>query len=149
MPGTSSSPQVLVADDQQDVLEALRLLLKSEGYHTETVSSPAGVLRAVEAKDFDAVLMDMNYTRDTTSGLEGMDLISRLRTMDASLRRIARVEIGSNRYQDRIRIGLCLLTGPLPAAKYCPTAEPPPSGRGASHSLSPGLIRCQALIKIT
>ncbi|UCG89269.1 MAG: sigma-54-dependent Fis family transcriptional regulator [Gemmatimonadota bacterium] len=76
---------MLVADDQQDVLEALRLLLKSEGYAIETATSPGGVLRAVEGNDFDAVLMDMNYTRDTTSGLEGMDLLSRLQMMDASL----------------------------------------------------------------
>jgi DNA-binding NtrC family response regulator len=67
------------------VLEALRLLLKSEGYAIETATSPGGVLRAVEANDFDAVLMDMNYTRDTTSGLEGMDLLSRLQMMDANL----------------------------------------------------------------
>jgi DNA-binding NtrC family response regulator len=66
-------------------LEALRLLLKSEGYAIETATSPGGVLRAVEANDFDAVLMDMNYTRDTTSGLEGMDLLSRLQMMDANL----------------------------------------------------------------
>jgi len=82
---TSSHPRVLVADDQRDVLEALRLLLKGEGYQIETASSPGGVLRAVEAMDFDAVLMDMNYTRDTTSGLEGMDLLTRLQIMDSSL----------------------------------------------------------------
>ncbi|MEJ2238473.1 MAG: sigma-54 dependent transcriptional regulator [Gemmatimonadales bacterium] len=85
MAATSSHPRVLVADDQQDVLEALRLLLKGEGYQIETVSSPGGVLRAIEAKDFDAVLMDMNYTRDTTSGLEGMDLLTRLQIMDSNL----------------------------------------------------------------
>ena len=60
-------------------------MLKSEGYAIETATSPGGVLRAVEANDFDAVLMDMNYTRDTTSGLEGMDLLSRLQMMDANL----------------------------------------------------------------
>jgi DNA-binding NtrC family response regulator len=75
----------LIADDQRDVLEALRLLLKGEGFTIETATSPAGVLRVVESKDIDAVLMDMNYTRDTTSGLEGMDLISRLQTMDSHL----------------------------------------------------------------
>ncbi len=85
MAATSSHPRILVADDQHDVLEALRLLLKSEGFQIDTASSPGGVLRAIEAKDFDAVLMDMNYTRDTTSGLEGMDLLTRLQTMDSSL----------------------------------------------------------------
>jgi DNA-binding NtrC family response regulator len=82
---TSASPRILIADDQRDVLEALRLLLKGEGFTIDTATSPAGVLRVVESKDVDAVLMDMNYTRDTTSGLEGMDLISRLQTMDSHL----------------------------------------------------------------
>jgi DNA-binding NtrC family response regulator len=82
---SATAPRILIADDQRDVLEALRLLLKGEGYSIETATSPAGVLRVVESKDVDAVLMDMNYTRDTTSGLEGMDLISRLQTMDSHL----------------------------------------------------------------
>ncbi|MBI2536011.1 MAG: sigma-54-dependent Fis family transcriptional regulator [Gemmatimonadetes bacterium] len=77
--------KILIADDQRDVLEALRLLLKGEGFEIETATSPGGVLAAVEAQDFDAVLMDLNYQRDTTSGAEGMDLLSRLRTTDASL----------------------------------------------------------------
>jgi DNA-binding NtrC family response regulator len=77
--------RVLIADDQQDVLEALRLLLKGEGYELESASSPAGVLAAVEAKDFDAVLMDLNYTRDTTSGREGFDLLSRIVELDSTL----------------------------------------------------------------
>lgn len=77
------------------MLEALRLLLKSEGYAIETATSPGGVLRAVEANDFDAVLMDMNYTRDTTSGLEGMDLLSRLQMMDANLPVIVMTAWGS------------------------------------------------------
>ncbi|HEY2825592.1 MAG TPA: response regulator, partial [Gemmatimonadales bacterium] len=67
----AATPRILIADDQRDILEALRLLLKGEGFVTETATSPGGVLAAIEAKDFDAVLMDMNYTRDTTSGLEG------------------------------------------------------------------------------
>jgi DNA-binding NtrC family response regulator len=76
---------ILVADDQSDVLEALRLLLKGEGFRTETVRSPGAVLGAVEERDFDAVLIDLNYTRDTTSGREGLDLLSRLRELDNSL----------------------------------------------------------------
>jgi len=71
-------PRVLIADDQQDVLEAVRLLLKGEQYEIETAKSPAGILAALEARDFDAVLMDLNYARDTTSGAEGLDLISDL-----------------------------------------------------------------------
>ena len=81
----AGGPRVLVADDQADVLEALRLLLKAEGYQTETASSPAGILAAVEDREFDVVLMDLNYARDTTSGHEGLDLITQLRGMDATL----------------------------------------------------------------
>ena len=75
----------LVADDDPAVLEALRLLLKGEGYQVETATSPGGVLSAVETRDFDALLMDMNYTRDTTGGIEGLDLLSRLQGLDATL----------------------------------------------------------------
>lgn len=78
-------PKLLVADDQPDVLTALRLLLKGEGFQTETVTSPAGVLKALEEEDFDALLMDLNYTRDTTSGKEGLDLLSRIQSMDSTL----------------------------------------------------------------
>ncbi len=79
------APRVLVADDQPDVLEALRLLLKGEGFEAATASSPAGVLQAVEKGDFDLALIDLNYTRDTTSGREGLDLLSMLRELDGTL----------------------------------------------------------------
>jgi DNA-binding NtrC family response regulator len=79
------SARILVADDQPDVLEALRLLLKAEDYETVTASSPSEVLGAVEKSDFDLALVDLNYTRDTTSGLEGLDLLSSLRTLDDTL----------------------------------------------------------------
>jgi len=79
------SPRVLIADDQPDVLEALRLLLKGEGYQIELVSSPAGVLNALDAREFDVVLMDLNYARDTTSGQEGLDLLSRIQALDSTL----------------------------------------------------------------
>jgi DNA-binding NtrC family response regulator len=78
-------PRVLVADDQPDVLEAVRLLLKAEGWEIETAASPAAVLEAVERRDFDVVLIDLNYARDTTSGREGLDLLVRLQAVDASL----------------------------------------------------------------
>ena len=81
----TKTPRVLVADDQADVLEALRLLLKSEGYRIETVTSPAAVLEAVSARDCDLILIDLNYTRDTTSGHEGLDLLTRLQQIDATL----------------------------------------------------------------
>jgi DNA-binding NtrC family response regulator len=80
-----ASPRVLIADDQADVLEALRLLLKGEGYRIESAGSPAAILEAVDADEFDAVLMDLNYARDTTSGQEGLDLLSQLRHHDSTL----------------------------------------------------------------
>jgi DNA-binding NtrC family response regulator len=82
-PSDTVRPRILVADDQPDVLEALRLLLKAEGWDLEAVNSPAGILDAVEHREFDIVLMDLNYTRDTTSGREGLDLITRLQALDA------------------------------------------------------------------
>jgi sigma-B regulation protein RsbU (phosphoserine phosphatase) len=78
-------PQVLVADDQADVLDALRLLLQGEGLAIEAVQSPAGVLGALDRREFDLLLMDLNYARDTTSGREGLDLLSRIRASDAQL----------------------------------------------------------------
>ncbi|PYQ40674.1 MAG: sigma-54-dependent Fis family transcriptional regulator [Acidobacteria bacterium] len=66
-------------------MEALRLLLKAEGYEIETASSPRAVVEAVQAREFDLVLMDLNYARDTTSGAEGLDLLSRLRDIDPTL----------------------------------------------------------------
>jgi DNA-binding NtrC family response regulator len=79
------APRILVADDQPDVIEALRLLLKSEGYATEGAKSPAAVVKAVEANDYALVLMDLNYARDTTSGREGLELLQKLQTLDATL----------------------------------------------------------------
>src|SRR6202171_6478542 len=78
-------PRILIADDQPDVLEALRLLLKGEGYQLESATSPAGVISALEARDFDVVLIDLNYSRDTTSGQEGLDLLSRIQAIDSIL----------------------------------------------------------------
>ncbi|MFQ5793344.1 MAG: response regulator, partial [Acidobacteriota bacterium] len=83
--GGTPMPRVLVADDQRDVLEALRLLLKAEGYQTETVDSPEGILKALESRDFDILLMDLNYARDTTSGREGLDLLKRIQVLDSAL----------------------------------------------------------------
>jgi DNA-binding NtrC family response regulator len=78
----ASPIRILVADDQPDVLESLRLLFKSEGYQAEVVSSPSGLLAALERKDFDLLLIDLNYTRDTTSGAEGLDVLSKIRALD-------------------------------------------------------------------
>jgi len=80
-----AAPRALIADDQLDVLEALRLLLKGEGYQTEAVTTPSGVIEALKTQDFDLLLMDLNYARDTTSGQEGLDLLSRVQAVDSSL----------------------------------------------------------------
>jgi DNA-binding NtrC family response regulator len=89
------TPSILIADDQADVLEALRFLIKGEGYQAEAVTSPAAVLDAVESRDFDAVLMDLNYTRDTTSGQEGIDLLNRIQSLDSNLPVIVMTAWGS------------------------------------------------------
>src|SRR6185295_16382248 len=81
----TTPPRTLIADDQPDVHEALRLLLKGEGYETEAVTSPGDVLEAIKARNFDLLLMDLNYARDTTSGQEGLDLLTRVQAMDATL----------------------------------------------------------------
>ena len=78
-------PRILVADDQRDVLAALKLLLKSAGYETRAATSPAEVFEVVQAEDFDALLLDLNYARDTTSGREGLDLLPRLLALDGTL----------------------------------------------------------------
>src|SRR3979490_3452598 len=77
-------PRLLIADDQSDVLEALKLLLKGERFEVETAASPRAVLAAIEARDFDALLMDMNYARDTTSGAEGLDLLSHIQGLESA-----------------------------------------------------------------
>jgi sigma-B regulation protein RsbU (phosphoserine phosphatase) len=81
----TESIRALVADDQPDVTEALRLLLKREGYQIEAVHSPDAVLESLAAHEFDLVLMDLNYARDTTSGQEGLDLLGRIRKLDSGL----------------------------------------------------------------
>jgi phosphoserine phosphatase RsbU/P len=80
--GPPAACRVLIADDQPDVLTALRLLLKSQGFQAVAASSPEAVLRALDEQDFDVILMDLNYTRDTTSGKEGLDLLERLKRLD-------------------------------------------------------------------
>jgi len=74
--------RILIADDQPDVLKALCLLLKGHGYATETVTSPADLLDALGHAEFDLLLMDLNYARDTTSGREGLDLLTHLKALD-------------------------------------------------------------------
>src|SRR3954453_16507575 len=85
MPTIAPACRVLVADDQLDVIEALLLLLKHAGFQVQSATSPAGVLAALESQDFDAILMDLNYARDTTSGREGLDLLGRVQALDGTL----------------------------------------------------------------
>jgi phosphoserine phosphatase RsbU/P len=82
---SAAAGRVLIADDQPHVLEALQLLLKNHGYRTEAATHPARVLQALRSGEFDVVLMDLNYTRDTTAGGEGLELVSQIRSLDESL----------------------------------------------------------------
>ena len=78
-------PRVLAADDQQHILEALELLLRPQGYEVETAQSPALVREKLSSSPYDAALIDLNYTRDTTSGQEGLDLLSEIVTLDSTI----------------------------------------------------------------
>jgi DNA-binding NtrC family response regulator len=77
--------RILLADDQSDIRESLRLLLKNEGFETYPAASPGDVLAAIESREFDAALVDLNYTRDTTSGREGLDLLTAIQKIDSTL----------------------------------------------------------------
>ena len=87
--GTSLRPRVLVSEDQDDVLAAIGLLLKCNGYDFEFVKSPAETLNALNTRSFDAVLLDLNYSRDTTSGAEGLELLSQVQALDNTLAVVA------------------------------------------------------------
>jgi phosphoserine phosphatase RsbU/P len=80
-----ATPRILIADDQPDLLDALRLLLKGQGIEHDAVTSPDAAVAALEARPFDLVLMDLNYTVDTTSGREGIDLLARVQAIDRLL----------------------------------------------------------------
>jgi sigma-B regulation protein RsbU (phosphoserine phosphatase) len=77
-----TTPRILIADDQPDLLDALKLLLKGQGIEYDAVTSPDAALHALETRAFDLVLMDLNYTGDTTSGREGIDLLARVQQID-------------------------------------------------------------------
>jgi sigma-B regulation protein RsbU (phosphoserine phosphatase) len=81
----TETARVLIADDQRHVLDALEMLLGVSGFAIETVTNPRSVLPALETEQFDAVLMDLNYTRDTTGGSEGLELVSQIRSIDTVL----------------------------------------------------------------
>src|SRR5438067_10129566 len=95
-PTSANSPtRLLIADDQRDVLEALRLLLKAEGYLIEIASSPSGVMDALRSREYDVLLIDLNYARDTTSGQEGLDLLNQIQSLDSTLPVIVMTAWGS------------------------------------------------------
>ena len=81
----TTAHRILIADDQQDIVDALRLLLADDGYEVTAARSPAEALDRLEAADFDLAILDLNYTRDTTSGQEGFDLMERIRALDPTL----------------------------------------------------------------
>jgi len=107
-PTCAVQPRILIADDQPDLLDALRLLLKGEGIAMEAVTSPDAVLAAVEAGTFDLLLMDLNYTGDTTSGQEGIDLLTRVQAYDSLLPVIVMTGWGSvDLAVEAMRRGVC------------------------------------------
>src|SRR5439155_15706290 len=83
--GQTSRPRILAADDQQHILEAIELLLKPQGYDVDAVRSPELVRQALSSSSYDSVLIDLNYTRDTTSGREGLGLLSDIVAIDSTL----------------------------------------------------------------
>src|SRR5713226_7150511 len=118
--------RVLLADDQADIRDALRLLLKREGYETQGVASPAEALSAIESREFDAALMDLNYTRDTTSGQEGLDLLTRIQMLDSTLPVIVMTAWSSIEVavEAARRERLCTeALGEYPAARYSANAN--------------------------
>ena len=81
----ANPPRILIADDQADVLESLRLLLKPEGYTVDTADSPDSAIAQATTQDFDAALIDLNYSREATSGAEGLGLLEKLQGIDSTL----------------------------------------------------------------
>src|SRR5947209_5800634 len=101
-------PRVLIAEDQDDVIAALRLLVKNNGYDVEFVKSPAEALKALRGGSFDAVLLDLNYSRDTTSGTEGLELLSQVQALDNTLAVVAMTAWGSIKLAvDAMHRGAC------------------------------------------
>lgn len=85
MSSTEKSYRILVADDQPAILDALKLLLRSEGFEVDVVRSPQVVLESIALREYDTLLLDLNYARDTTSGREGLDLLENVRRVDSQV----------------------------------------------------------------
>ena len=116
--------RLLIADDQPDVIEALRLLLKSEGYLIDTAKSPNSVMKAVEQRDYALAIVDLNYTRDTTSGQEGLDLLARLQTADPTLIHLPRLGAPPFFHRPPPPPHVFANDGPRPRAGRCGAAAP-------------------------
>ena len=84
-PNQNSAPRILAADDQQHIVEALEILLRPQGYSVDYAKSPAEVRQSLASDYYDAILIDLNYTRDTTSGQEGLDLLSEIVALDGTV----------------------------------------------------------------
>jgi phosphoserine phosphatase RsbU/P len=101
-------PRILIADDQRDLLDALRLLLKGADIGMDAVTSPDAVLDAVARRTYDLLLMDLNYTGDTTSGREGIDLLARVQQQDSLLPVVVMTGWGSvDLAVETMRRGVC------------------------------------------
>ena len=143
---TAQVPRTLIADDQADVRAALRLLLKGAGYQTEAADSPAAVLDAIKQQKFDLVLMDLNYARDTTSGREGLDLISRIQALDNDLPIVvmtawATVDLAV----ETMRLGVRDFASVPPSSSLAPTVKSPSAIRVADSarlSKGPSMVCC-------
>jgi sigma-B regulation protein RsbU (phosphoserine phosphatase) len=106
--GCAIQPRILIADDQHDLLDALRLLLKGEGIGMDAVTSPDAVIDAVARGSYDLLLMDLNYTGDTTSGREGIDLLARVQQQDNLLPVVVMTGWGSvDLAVETMRRGVC------------------------------------------
>src|ERR1700674_4556467 len=84
-PETTHPPRILAVDDQQDILEAIALLLKPQSYKVDVVRSPELAREVLAGTTYDAALIDLNYTRDTASGREGLELLSEIVALDSTL----------------------------------------------------------------
>ena len=106
--GKPARPRTLIADDDPGIIAALEMLLANNGYELETVTSPAAVVEAIRHSQFDVVLMDLNYTRDTTSGREGLDLVSRVHALDPTLPIVVMTGWGTvDLAVEAMRLGVC------------------------------------------
>src|SRR6201994_2163400 len=92
---TERAARILAADDQEHILDALKLLLRPEGYEVDTAKSPVLVREMLNSNSYDALLIDLNYTRDTTSGREGLDLLSEIVSTDSTIPVIVMTAWGS------------------------------------------------------